>query len=489
MTRPTRIDLLLVVALVSIGSAITILWGERIGIRNGEGWDGAAYSAWARAFPDKVLDEGVNRFQARRVLPSALVHYGLGALDMKRAGANIQLAFQVLNALALLASAVLLHRIAVLLAWSRSATWLAFTATFLGFANARGALYYPAETDPTAFALAMAVVWAYVGRRPIALALSVLAGAFTWPALLALGFALLVLPTPAEPLPATTGPWHRRLAIAVAAATAAFIIVWFAYSLANPIARGGWSGAPSFLKYSHRELWEVAIAWLVLVSAAAAYLVARDDRTWSVAPYLRGVGWRRIALGAAAAAAIAAISWAWANRVGKKGPGFSLADLRNYYAANAVRGPLWSTVHQVVYFGPIVLIAIAAWRRVAAVASGWGPGAVLGLGLTVVFAVNADARHLIHLMPFVIAATVTATAAWWTPRRVIGFAVLALGWSKIWWRIGYEKIHVSREWPDLRFFMHHGPWASDETFLWHLGGVIVTAAALWLLLRPARRAT
>jgi len=486
VTREQRIDLAAMVALLVVGSAITIVWGERIGIHGGDGWDGQAYAAWARSFEREVLDKGVTQFQAGRVLPSAIVYYVMGGLGLSRAGANVLVAFQILNALTLVVSAVLLVRIGGLLRWSRPALWAAFAATFLGFANARYALYYPAETDPLAHLLAMLAVWAFLARRPLVLWLAILAAAFTWPALLALGFLVLVLPRAPDPLPPTTGRWHRPLALAIGAGTAAFIVAWFAYALAHPVHPGGWTGAPSFLAYSHRSLWELAIACVVIPSALAAYLVAREDRTFSVRPYLRQIGWRRLALGVAGVIAIVLIDRWWTARVGRGAAGFTWRDLRNYYAVNAVRGPLWSLVHQVVYFGPIVLVAWAAWPRIARTAAAWGPGAVLALGVVVLTAVNADGRHLVHLMPFVIAATITATAAAWTRERVIGFALLGVGWSKLWWRIGYDQVHKSREWPDLRWFMHHGPWASDETFLWHLGGVVITAVALWLLFRGTR---
>jgi hypothetical protein len=211
--------------------------------------------------------------------------------------------------------------------------------------------------------------------------------------------------------------------------------------------------------------------------------VARQDQTWSVLPYLRQIGWLPIALALAAAAAILVIRGVWNDQVSTQGPGFTWRELRHYYAANAVRGPLWNTVHQVVYFGPIVVVAIAAWPRIARVAMQWGPAAILTLGMIVVTAVSADARHLLHLMPFVIVVTVTATADRWSVRRVIVFAALYLVWSKIWLKIGYVIVHDSLQWPDLRFFMQHGPWASDETFLAHLAAAIVTAVVLWLVLR------
>src|ERR1700733_15211101 len=112
-----RRDVIAMLAIVAIGCAITIAWGERIGVNHGEGWDGQAYAQWARDFPHAVLDVGVTPYQSQRVLPSAIVY-------ASHAGAIF--GFQLLDALALLVTAALLARIAHVLGWSRSAAWGAF---------------------------------------------------------------------------------------------------------------------------------------------------------------------------------------------------------------------------------------------------------------------------------------------------------------------------------------------------------------------------
>jgi hypothetical protein len=481
MDRSWRQDLAVMIAIIIAGSAVTILLGERIGIYRGEGWDGQAYAAWARDFPKEILETGVTTFKSERILPSAVLYLALSVVGAAHSGDNVIAAFQLFDALALVVTAILLVRIALLLGWSRTQTWVAFVATFLGFANAREALYYPTMTDPAAFALGMGTVWAYLARRPIAQWVIAFASAFTWPALVAFGFAASILPRPAEPLPTTTGRWQRWLAIGLAVAAAAFIVMWFVYVLSNTV------GIERWLVRAHHDLYPVTIACIVISTSLAAYIVARQPETWSVWPYLRGVGWQRIAFGVVAVAAILVLRELWHERAGTKGYGFGWRELRHYYVANAVLGPLWNVVHQVTYFGPIVLVAIGAWPRIAATGSRWGPTAVLTLGIVVISSVSSDARHLLHVMPFIIVITVTATADWWTPRRAIAFAAIYLVWSKVWLKIGYTSVHDSLSWPDLRFFMQHGPWASDTTFLAHLIAAVVTAVGLWLLLRQWKR--
>src|SRR5678815_4832451 len=64
------------------------------------------------------------------------------------------------------------------------------------------------------------------------------------------------------------------------------------------------------------------------------YFVARQDETWSVWPYLRGVRWRRIVIGVAVVVAIVVARELWERRAGTKGYGFGWRELRHYYVSN-----------------------------------------------------------------------------------------------------------------------------------------------------------
>jgi len=160
-----RRDVAVMLGLVALGSVITIVFAERIGVNGGLGWDGQAYGHWAQNFAGVVEHHGLDQFQAQRVLPSVIVHYSLAAVGAPPSIANMIAAFQVLDALMLLAAAACLCRIARVLGWSRAAAWAAFASMFGGFAIARHALYDPVLTDPTAFCLGAVSVLGYVERR------------------------------------------------------------------------------------------------------------------------------------------------------------------------------------------------------------------------------------------------------------------------------------------------------------------------------------
>src|SRR5258706_281401 len=94
----THRDPWLMAATVALGAAITILFGERIGINGGFGWDGSAYGAWAQDFWH-TLEVGLSNMQAQRVLPSGIIYHALGVLGVPRTTVNVIHAFQIYDAL------------------------------------------------------------------------------------------------------------------------------------------------------------------------------------------------------------------------------------------------------------------------------------------------------------------------------------------------------------------------------------------------------
>src|SRR5262249_56758480 len=92
-----RSDAAMMVGVVLVLCVLSIAFGERIGINGGQGWDGMAYTAWAEDFWQRVIVEHLTRYHSQRVLPSALVHYGLPPARPPRDAAHLIGAFQILQ--------------------------------------------------------------------------------------------------------------------------------------------------------------------------------------------------------------------------------------------------------------------------------------------------------------------------------------------------------------------------------------------------------
>lgn len=470
---------LIVVAL----SVATRLWGERIGINGGQGWDGATYVQWAADFPHQMFEVGTTAYHAQRVLPSAAVYYGMKVIGAKPTVPNILVGFHVLDTLMLVLAAILWARIGEEMKWRRQAIWVGFVALFASFANARHALYYPALTDSAAFALGMAMAWGYLARRPVVLWLCAGLGMVTWPALPPVAIAMLLVPRLDAELPEprqSRTRWILGGAAAIAVAATAVFLLLARHYLHHPVQA---LGIPKFATWVRRDLLPITVITLALGMAASWLVVLYQPRLWNVRAWLRTIRWKRTVLAIVAIAAWFVARKAWLAAVATKGPGPTGEQFLCLQTLEALRGPLWGVVHHVVYLGPIVAVAIVHWRAVCRVVGEWGHAAGLAFAIGVVFLAGSESRQWIHLFPLLVAATIAATEARWTTRRALVFAVVAFAWSKLWLHIGYNTPGNWQTFPTQRYFMHLGPWASDTAYVWHGLAAVVTAIGLWLLLR------
>jgi len=468
--------------LVLVGCIVTLWFGERIGVNGGQGWDGMSYTQWAQDFWRKVVVDGLTAFHSQRVVSSAVVHYGLRILGLRTDVPHVIAGFQALNTIALVGSAVLWAQLSRAMSWPRPAAWVGFVGLFGGYANARHALYYPTLTDPTAFALGMMMAWAYLTRRGWALWLVAGLGGFTWPSLAPLAIGVLVFPrrTGGEPPPERTRA--RGIAAAVISGTAAVVFVVVAlHFMAHPL-RG--VGDEKFAAWVRGDLLPLTVALLLAMLGLGGYLLLNQPVLWNLRNYLRQLDRRRTMLAVASVAVLLVARALWLRNVGwRQGP--TIVQFMCEHTLSAIRGPLWGPVYSVVYFGPIVLIALMYWRRIAAVCADWGPSAVLAMAMTLGFAAAANTRQWNHLLPFLVTATVAATSTLWNTRRLVVFTLLSVAWSKVWLTIGYDVPDNWLRFPNQRYFMNYGPYASDATYLPHLIATVVSFVILAIALRRA----
>jgi hypothetical protein len=483
---PWRRHAAIMIAIVVLAGAATIWWGERIGVNDGEGWDGQAYVEWSQSFFQRVVDTGLTHYHAQRVLPSATVAALGSVLGVAPTIANHIVLFAWLGlALLVVAAVVWLHLAFAVMRWSPSAAWDGFIALFGCFANARHALYYPALTDVAAFTLGMCLVWGYLARKASAVWCVGLLAAWTWPALVPLAIVMLVLPRPSAETgdaPPPTRLSRARAAILALLATAAFIAVALFY-LGEPVPN---VGDEKFAEWVRRDWLPITLVLLAAQLLAGWYVLLLAAKSWRVRAYVKQLDYKSIAFAIVAAAAIVVLRGLWLEKVGVLGDGPSTQQFLCEQTLAALRGPLWGPVHHIVYFGPIVAIALLVWRRVARVADDWGPAFVIALVMVVAFFAASNSRQWNHLFPVLVTVTIAATARAWTPASVGWFAILAVVWSKVWLRIGYDHNSGWHTFPQDNYFMNHGPYASDLTWAIHLAAAVATIVAMIVFSRYRR---
>jgi hypothetical protein len=453
--------------LVVAACIVTMLFAERIGVNRGFGWDGRAYAHWAQDLPGAFAHHEIDSFQAQRVLPSAIVYVATGGHASDR---GVILGFQILDAVMLVLACACFTRIARMLAWQRLAAWAGFASLFGCFAIARHALYDPVLTDPTAFALGSLSLLGFVERRTWVIAVAAALAMVTWPPLLLVNAAALCLP---RPVVTATEPSHGRgLAIVGAVIGGALVIAWFAYVLAGA---DDVAGMAELFARTIRTLWPVTIASLVIYAAAALWFLGR---AWDLQAIREELRIRSVAIGALVIVVLVVATTVWA-RTGTEPGGFTFLALLFYDAGTALHAPLWSLVHHVVYFGPLVVVIVLRWPQIACASRTWGLAAPIIWTGVIFMAVSSETRHLIAALPWIVVFTIDATRELWTHRRLAIFTALTIAWSKVWFVIGYTAHHDSYRFPDQRYMMHLGPWATNGPFIVHAIAAVLSAILLY----------
>ena len=470
-----RRDVALALLIVVVGALVTVGVCERIGVNEGLGWDGRAYASWAVDLPGVVHRRELDTFQAQRFLPSAAVYYADAALGIAHTNEHVIHGFQVLDCLALIVVCLCLCAAARSLGWSRRVFWIGFLSCFGGFAVARNALYAPVLTDDMALMLGAISLVGYLTGRAWLVACSLVVSLFVWPALIVVNAAALMFPRRALP----EEPPSRAFGAAVGALFLCVSGAWFWKVLARYHTVEGMDG---IVERTHRSLWPLTVATMIAMLALAGWQLGKQ---WGV-PQLRSYLTKAAVVRAVVAGAFVVGCVALRDTVVahlSHGQGFGLEALEYYYVGQALRAPLWSLVHHVVYFGPIVVVFVLAFGRIARTLRELGLAAFVAISASLMISVTPETRHLIAFLPWIVVFTVHATRDHWSNRAVVAYALLTLAWSKLWFPLHYRTYHNSFQFPDQRYMMHLGPWSTDAPFLIHGAAALVTAIVL-VCVRP-----
>src|SRR3954451_7690956 len=87
----------LIVAATVLLTAITFACGERIPVGDGFGWDGQLYGSQAKDLFGYLGENPLDKYYVHRILPPALVHFGLRLTCAPRTNGSVIIGFAVLN--------------------------------------------------------------------------------------------------------------------------------------------------------------------------------------------------------------------------------------------------------------------------------------------------------------------------------------------------------------------------------------------------------
>jgi hypothetical protein len=470
------------IAFSAIGIA-NIIFAERVTVSGGFGWDGLWYADWTRNFYESIFVRGVPEYYVPRILPSAIVHYGMRILGVPITDHNLILAFDVLDLALIVLCTFLWGAIADRLSISTRGKWFGFCLLFLNYAILKSNFYQPVLTDTSAFALGFLTLYFYLSDRPVGLLVVIILGAFTWQTVPYMAALLYIFPKRRgagyiDPNPTES---RRKLNVIVAglvSITALVITAWLSMS--------------DRYRYFDGVLHiDWGLLWLSLACMAAFLFLAlrsalSDSRLFDFREWLIQIRWKRALVAGLIIGSIRLLVHYLANGV-NGWEGFK--PFAMYTALSSVSEPLLFLVAHVVYYGPAIILLILLWRPFCKSIEEYGIGLRLVVIINVILAIHPQSRYQINVVAiFVVFAVKLLDRSRRGVGKVLLWTLLCLIFSKVWYTFNtapqvYDgTMNSLLDFPLQHFFMNSGPWMSHGMYLLQGAVVLGSAAILYLFI-------
>jgi hypothetical protein len=465
----------LVVAML-VAATLNHVFGEKIGINQGLGWDGSHYGAWAVDFHGEVLSKGLNSYYVQRMLPSATVHYSLRLLGIEPTVPNVINGFGVLNIACLTLSAWVWVLTARYLRVDLAGLILGFVGLFVNFFVLKFSPFYPVLTDVPTYLVGFLTIYFYLtGRRGALLATTILSS-FMWPTAIYLGAVLLLFPR--EPATDTDAPArHPALPIAVALIPVAALFAITGYL--------GWTGweIPFGVRQPIRWLLAPSIALMLGYVFVVCWSLFNNQKLCDLHYWKGRLSSPGFYVMVAALVAVKVI-------LSVISPEPSSLEHEKLHVAvitmTGVARPAAFFIPHVLFFGPIALLILIAWRPMVRLIHRHGTGLALAIALGVLIGLKSESRNLVNILPLVMPFAVLACRNLARePGFLWGFFFVSLVFSKFWLRINVSGDPDA--WPN-RLFWTDGPWIPTGAYFLQALLVVLWGTLLWLSYRSARRA-
>jgi hypothetical protein len=437
-----RVVLISLLALLIYGAA-QMRWGEKIPVNHGLGYDGLRYAYVARDFPRAVFQERLNAYRLGRVVPSGLVYVSLKALGLPRDPDHIRTAFEVLNLALLLVTALAWAGIVRELGISGTGRWLSYCLLFINFANLRMPFYCGVLTDTTALALGTLAVYFHFRANSLGLLAVLCIGAFTWPSFFVLAGPLYVFSRRSLGDDANKRGW-----LPLAAAGVAVMLSLIAFQMTRD---------PKIPVTGARMA-------TILVELVFIFVVVRDllghPRLLDGSTFRVQTHWSRVVIIILLLGGIRFV----VSRL-SKGSGYSLsAHIASIFLDSPTFPGVFLVAHAV-YFGPVVLLAVAYWPALCRQAHRLGVGMVLFVAGHLLLAAYPISRQVIDGLPsLVLLVVLCVESARWPAWAGGVVALLAIVGSKVWFHMNQGEFGDPLDSPAQRYFMNHGPYMSFSSF-------------------------
>ena len=404
----------------------SIFYGEKIPVGNGFGFDGVVYGNAAKNFYHTIVDKRISSFYLQRIFPSGVIYSFFKILSIDRNNDNIIRAFGIYNFILILLSICLWFKIGKELQLSDRLVLMGLVSFLFSYGIIKLNFYYPVLTDTTALFLGFLTVWGYISKKNFLILLCVLVGAFTWPTVMYTVPFLQVFRTEQ-----TTSASHnfklRYLFI-----TSLILIL---------------SGVALYKHYfsSLERLFGIEVyewllplgimGFLAYVFFAFNYVTNFDIKDFICNIHKR-LNYRWLFVYTGILLSVTLLSKLYPRPIDTVT--FNLYI--GWISLSAIAKPLSPLISHVVYYGPIVLLAVFFWKKISLNVQKYGIGLICFFAFYLFLSIDSESRHLMFFFPFFITFTLLSLKEYAVSNLFLAiYSSIALGFSKSWFMINTDE--------------------------------------------------
>jgi hypothetical protein len=461
--------------LIGILVAISIggLFGEKIPVNNGTGWDGKHIAQLTIHFPELFASNLIDSYQYQRIFTPAVMYFTSRLLGYSLSNENIVQAYSFFNLCCILISVILYWRICALIKIHSNIEIIGFAALFFNYFTLKLTWYYPVLTDGTAFTFGMLLTYLYIAKKKIELVILNIIASVVFPLMFVISLPLALLQTNT-----IISHWLMRNRLFS-------IVPWIIGLLISAITCWIYifpsSVLPKYALERNLVLVPIAIAlttWILFLFFKQIQHQMSNHQQHkklinSVIPFLSmGIG------------VILIYTFIASHSIPEDV--FTIQTFGLNLIQQNIDNPLAPVVAHVMYIGPGFLLIGMYYKEYITQVINWGDSSIVYLSICVVLLLlGSETRQFIHVFPFLMIMLIKTLSNFTIKlKQVLGFIALCLVMSKCWLPINREGIFSLYDYghfPDQLYFMNQGPFCSDLGYWIHVACVMVALFILWRL--------
>jgi hypothetical protein len=472
----TNKTLYISILFLALYTLIYFLFGERIPIGHGYGWDGIIYAAYVQNFWS-FISHTHDIYHVNRILPSFVIYLCLKLLHLNMdSPAVIVSSFIILNSLAFLFTAYLWFKICQYKNLNVMTYWLGFISLFVNFMYLKHNFYDPVLTDSTALFLGMLSLYFYIQKKYFLLALSIFPAFFSWPISLILISPLLLYTSPAKMLQPINEKEQRWSFI--------FSLIFITTCIYLTYIVGNTKIISNSINISYPLL-----PFSIIIAAMFIYVVLLHSRLFDTLNYLYQLNFRNL-LYLITTCLLCAILYRWllhhVPHYDSLRSVFTMKDLITISILGAIARPGLFFISHFAFWGPIVVLIIFKLKAIVQQSTKESYGLMLFVIITTFLALNSQTRQLAFNYPFIVyllCSVMNNTPL--TKQSLFYFLSASLIISKFYYVIGltpYTDPLAVLVFPLQRFMINSGTYMSWTGYFINVGLFIFAIVVVYLVL-------